>query len=360
MNITIDCRWINSSGVGVFNRECLSIFLDSCHFFLLIGNYEKLRIKTEGRSNVEILNCSIAPFSLREIFTFPRKLLKKINKGDLYYSPFFNIPGGIKVPVYTTIHDMVFPDMPELVSSPGLAVRMFFYRRAYKKSFKIFTVSEFSKSRIEYHLGEKKPVIVTYSAVQPFLLSYRTGNQSNFKKKNTIVFVGNIKKHKGLDCLLEAFLLARAEGLSYQLVIIGSRNNFRTKDNLILRKIDSLDPDSVSFTGFVSNEELTKCLSTALLLVQPSLYEGFGLPPLEAMVLGTSALISDIPVLKEIYDGFPVTFFKAGNIEDLKEKMLFLLSEQKTYSISLPKHLIEKYTFQKTASVIMSNFVKND
>jgi glycosyltransferase involved in cell wall biosynthesis len=90
-------------------------------------------------------------------------------------------------------------------------------------------------------------------------------------------------------------------------------------------------------------------------LVQPSLYEGFCLPPLEAMVLGTKALISDIPVLKEIYGGFPVTFFKAGSIEDLKEKML-LLSKQTTLSISLPNHLKEKYTFQKTASIIMSNF----
>jgi glycosyltransferase involved in cell wall biosynthesis len=355
MTICIDCRWIDSSGVGVYNRECLSILLDSRHSFLLIGNYERLIAETEGRSNVEILDCSIAPFSLQEIFAFPRKFLEKINKNDLYYSPFFNIPVGIKVPVYTTIHDMVFPDIPELVSLPGLVMRMWFYRRAYKRSLKIFTVSEFSKSRIEYHLGGKKPVIVTYSAVQPFLLSY-SANQGNSKKNDTIVFIGNIKKHKGLDCLLEAFLLARAEGLPYQLVIIGSKNNFRTKDNLLLRKVDSLAPDSVAFTGYISNEELARYLSAASLLVQPSLYEGFGLPPLEAMILGTSALVSDIPVLKEIYDGFPVTFFKAGNIEDLKEKMLFFLSKQKTLSISLPKHLKEKYTFQKTAAIIMSNF----
>jgi len=60
-------------------------------------------------------------------------------------------------------------------------------------------------------------------------------------------------------------------------------------------------------------------------LVQPSLYEGFGLPPLEAMVLGTPALISDILVFKEIYNDFPVTFFKTGDAIDLKNKMIELL-----------------------------------
>jgi len=305
-------------------------------------------------NNVEIIQCNVKPFSLKELLFFSSGIFRKINTADVYFSPFFNIPCGIKIPIYVTIHDIIFPDMPELTSRTGLAVRMRFFRRAYKKSQKIFTVSEFSKSRIEHHLGNAKPVIVTHSAVQPMFFDFRDKAQ-NIQKKETIVFVGNIKKHKGLDCLLDAFCLAKKEGLPHKLVIIGSRENFRTGNNEILQKIDSLGSDVVLFTGFVSDEQLMKFLAEASLLVQPSLYEGFGLPPLESMVLGTPALISDISVFKEIYDSYPVTFFRAGDSLDLKEKMIYLLHNKTVPTVSLSDSLAAKYNFKKTVSIILQN-----
>ena len=354
MIITIDCRHLDFSGIGVYIRGCLPYFLDSANFFYLIGNPSKLEPFISGRKNVEILDYRHKPFSLIELFFFPRKHLSKINKGALFLSPYFNIPGGIKVPVYTTIHDIIFPDMPEIVSRLGLELRMVFYRRAFVNSKKIFTVSEFSKSRIMHYSRGKVPVTVTYNAIQPWI---QKCEKSKKEKKKTIVFIGNIKKHKGLDCLLEAFLLARAEGLPHQLIIIGNRDNFRTSDSTFSKKLDSLSHNTAFFTGFVSNEKLVEYLSTAALLVQPSLYEGFGLPPLEAMVLGTQALISDIPAFKEIYDDFPVEFFRAGDSGDLKEKLLGLLLNQTARTISLPEHLLTKYTFQKTASIMLENMV---
>jgi len=247
--------------------------------------------------------------------------------------------------------------MPELTSKTGLAARMWFYRRAYKKSKKIFTVSEFSKSRIQYHLGTSKPVIVTHSAIQPMFLAYRT-NIKNLQKTETIVFIGNIKKHKGLDLLLDAFLLAKNEGLPHSLVVIGAKENFRTSDNTVLHKIESFG-SAVVFTDFISDEKVMEYLSKAALLVQPSFYEGFCLPPLEAMVLGTNALISDIPVLKEIYSDYPVTFFRSGDPSDLKEKMMELLFNKKPSSLVLSDDLLLKYTFEKTASVILRELTSN-
>jgi glycosyltransferase involved in cell wall biosynthesis len=247
--------------------------------------------------------------------------------------------------------------MPELTSKIGLAARMHFYRRAYKKSQKIFTVSEFSKSRIEHHLGTAKPIIVTHSAIQSMFLAYRN-NVKNVQKTQTILFVGNIKKHKGLDCLLDAFYQARNEGLPHSLIIIGDRENFRTVDNAVLQKIDSLGRDAVSFTGFISDEQLMGYLAEASLLVQPSLYEGFCLPPLEAMVLGTNVLISDIPVLKEVYDGFPASFFRNRDSKDLKEKLMEILLNKKLSSPVLTDDLLLKYTFEKTSSVILQNLSK--
>jgi len=353
MTVCIDCRMIDASGIGVYLRECLPYFLQSGNDFLLLGNSGCLQCYTSN-ANVKIIECDIKPFSLKELLLFPVKTARQINRADVYLSPFFNVPRGITIPVYITIHDIIFPDMPELTSKTGLIVRMWFYRRAYKKSQKIFTVSEFSKSRIQHHLGAKKPVIVTYSAIQPAFLSFRA-NIKNIQETQTIVFVGNIKKHKGLGILLDAFSLAKNDGLPHRLVVIGEKENFRTSDNAVSQKINSLGPDAVTFTGFISDEKLMEYLCAASLLVQPSLYEGFCLPPLEAMVLGTYALISDIPVLKEIYTCFPVIFFRSADSFDLKEKMIGLLLNKKPSSPVLPDDLLLKYNFEKTASIVLQN-----
>jgi glycosyltransferase involved in cell wall biosynthesis len=353
MIVSIDCRLINASGVGVYLRGCLPYFFQSKNNFLLIGDPNNLQ-SYKSFLNVKIINCNVKTFSITELFFFPTVVKKEINNSNFFFSPFFNIPCGINIPVFITIHDIIFPDLPELSSKIGLAIRMWFFRRAHKKSKKIFTVSQFSKSRIEHHLGLNKPVIVTYSAIQQKFLDYRANTQ-NIKKKETIIFIGNIKKHKGLSYLLDAFIIAKKEGLPHKLIIIGNKDDFRSRDSTILSKIESIGNNSVKFTGFASDETLMEHLSSASLLVQPSLYEGFCLPPLEAMVLGTHALISDIPVLKEIYSDYPVTFFEAGESVELKEKFLNLLYNKPAPVVNLTEYLISKYTFEKTASTILDN-----
>ena len=350
--IFIDCRMFAASGIGVYLKECLPLLLKSPNDFLLLGDPELLRNVLSAAKNVSVINCKIKPFSLHELLFFPRSILKQINASDIYYSPYFNIPFGIKIPIFTTIHDIIFPDMPEMVSRAGLAARMHFFRRAYRKSKKIFTVSEFSKSRIQHHLGSAKPVVVAHSGIQPMFLTYRN-NAPNREKKETIVFIGNIKKHKGLDILLDAFLMAKKEGLPHKLLIIGDNKKFRTSDNAILKKIEPLGDDAASFSGFISDEQLMEYMSEASLLVQPSLYEGFGLPPLEAMVLGTPALVSEIPAFREIIGGFPVTFFGAGNAAELKDKIMEILYDKQAQVVNLPQELLYKYTFEKTTSIIL-------
>jgi glycosyltransferase involved in cell wall biosynthesis len=142
--------------------------------------------------------------------------------------------------------------MPELTSRTGLALRMWFYRRAFNRSKKIFTVSEFSKSRIEHYSAKKIPVIVTHSALQPYLT--RRDNTAP-DKKDFILFIGNIKKHKGLRCLLDAFFLARGKGLPHKLIIVGNKDNFRSADTELAGKLDSAHKNGVEFTGKIADEQ---------------------------------------------------------------------------------------------------------
>jgi glycosyltransferase involved in cell wall biosynthesis len=353
MTIAIDCRHIDSSGVGVYFRECLPYLLESGGGFLLLGGVQKLRPLVAEKTNVQIVECGIKPFSLKELFLFPRSLLSIINKCDVYYSPFFNIPGGIKAPVYTTIHDIIFPDMPQLTSRAGLAARMWFYKRAVRRSRVVFTVSQFSASRI-LHYFKNANVVVTYNAPQSYMRDYDAAHR-HVQKTKTIIFIGNIKKHKGLPVLLDAFFAARKAGLDYKLLIVGSKDNFRTQEGKLELHDDSAELHSggLQFTGYISNVELARLLAEAALLVQPSLYEGFCYPPLEAMMLGTRALISDLPVLREVYTGFPVTFFKAGDAADLSDKLLLLLQNKEPSPVKLDDSLKARYDFRKVTEIIL-------
>ncbi|MDR2494428.1 MAG: glycosyltransferase, partial [Spirochaetaceae bacterium] len=255
MRIAIDCRLADSSGVGVYLRGCLPYFLESPHTFTLFGDPAVLHglAPDADERKREIIPCAVRPFSLSELCAFPRRLRDAINRADRYYSPYFNLPGGITAPVYTTIHDIIFPDMPELTSRAGLAARMWFYRRAFRRSRTVFTVSQFSKSRIAHFLGNAAPIVVTRSAVQPAL---QGGAPKGVTKKETVLFIGNIKKHKGLPCLLDGFFRARAEGLAHRLVIVGEKDNFRSSDAGSLRDLAHTDPSAVEFTGRVPPESL--------------------------------------------------------------------------------------------------------
>jgi len=349
MIITIDCRHINSSGgIEAYFKGILPFFLSSGAAIFLLGDKKQLFQISED-SGAKILHCTIKPFSIRDTFTFPKAIQKKINSGDLYYTPYFNIPNGIRVPVYSTIHDIIFLDMPNLVTKSGLIIRLYFYKRAARLSKTIFTVSEFSRSRIKYFLGEEVNVINASNAVN---VPFQTDSGNNEEKKKNIIFIGNIKKHKGLNILLDAFLQCKKEGLNYELIIIGSHNNFRSGDKKTSKRLNMLGDQGITFSGYISNDEKWKLLAESALLVQPSLYEGFGYPPLEAMLLGTKALISDITVFKEVFADFPVIFFQSGSSQDLHDKLKEILLDNNQQTIHLNDTLIKKYTFKKIASII--------
>lgn len=313
MKLAIDCRFIGKSGIGTYIENIVDRLLAEHpeHEYLLICERGK---GCSTRKDVEMFETDIQPFSLKELFRFP---VADINKCDAFFSPYINIPGGIKVPVYSTIHDCVFFDVDGLVSPFGKMVRKFFYKRAIRLSKKVFTVSEFSKERILYHFLTDREIIVTGNGISKAMDNYQVGE---IVKKDYYIYVGNIKKHKGLQTLIRAYAKARGQGLKTKLIIVGNYENFRSSDTELTELFDST-PD-IEFTGWVSNEKRIKLVSEAKALIQPSLYEGFGIPPLEALYLGTNAIISDIPVFKEIYSDLPVRFFLAGDVDSLCELLL--------------------------------------
>lgn len=347
MKIAIDCRMSGKSGIGTFLDGILPFLNTAQNELLLIGS-DSVPQSLPFPTHCTALRCAIKMFSIRELFFFPKELLSSINKCDVYFSPYCNIPGGITIPIYSTIHDIVFLDMEHIAGKAGTFVRKQFYKRAIRLSTSLFTVSEFSKGRIQEKLHCTKPIFVVYNGT-PHYLEQRLSPVP--QKNDSIIFVGNIKAHKGLRTLIEAFVLFyqsfEASSSKPKLLIVGSQENFRTKDQSLSNYLQDSSSYGIEFTGHVTDEKLHVLLAQARFLVQPSLYEGFGIPPLEALYSGTNALISDIPVFKEIYRELPVTFFACGDSNDLASKMHLLWNMKKAPVIN--KNL---YTYERTASLI--------
>ena len=309
MKIAIDCRMINNSGIGNVLKSILLV-LPKEHIYLLIGDENDL--KEYKSDNTSILNCNIPIFSVKELFCFPSKI---INKYDAFFSPNYNLPLFIRIKKYSMIHDVVFLDIKGLVGLFGYIIRYLYLLRAIIISKAIFTVSDFSKSRIVHFFGNDRKIKKIINPIplplkKEFPLLYK-----ETKPEPYFIYVGNVKKHKGIDVLIDAF--NNFSDKNTKLYIVGKKEAFKT--NLEARNLRL--NENIIFTGYVDDNKLYNLVYNAKALIQPSFYEGFGIPPLEALYLEVPAIISDIPVFREIYKGLPVSFFNCGDARDLLKKM---------------------------------------
>ena len=345
MRIAIDCRLIGSTGIGVFLANVLdNIVRDTRHSYLLIGNSDKLSTYA-SLSHCRIQPCDIGTFCPRELLFFPTG---DINACDAFYTPNFNLPLGIKVPVFSTIHDVLFFETENFSSGIHMKALKWYVKRALKVSRTVFTVSEFSKERIREYFHTSVDIQVVQNGISSNLKEYKNKYRYDGDKKG-IVFLGSIKKHKGLHVLLDAYNKLREEGGECPPLTVIGHVDFRTKDKEILEVIKK-NKDSVNFLGAVDDKTLYDVLSRSAVLVSPSFYEGFGIPPLEAMYLGTPAIISDIPVYKEVYKDLPVTFFRTGDVQDLYLKLRDFVSKP----LEISEKIDGMYNYASTAKNILS------
>lgn len=344
MKIAIDCRLIGQSGIGTFIENVAHHMIEiSSIDFLLIGDKQVLSNYSK-RSNCRIVECCYGSFSIKELLCFP---VREVNGCDVFYTPNFNIPIGIRVPIFCTIHDIVFFDTENFASTIHTAALKWYVKRALRISKGVFTVSQFSRKRIQDYFHTHREIQVVCNGLSSELLNYKHQHPTT-QDRSGIVYLGNIKPYKGIQILWRAYqrLLEEREDVP-QLTIVG-RFDFRTRDEEILNTIEA-NKDKIRLVTDATNQQVYDILSSAACLVSPSLYEGFGIPPLEAMSLGTPVILSDIPVYQEIYRGYPVTFFEAGNADSLYEKLKVLPSSP----IIVDDLIASTYTYEKAAMTIM-------
>lgn len=280
----------------------------------------------------------------------------KREKVDLMHFPHWNIPFFYREPFIATIHDLLLLHYPTRAASTLGPITYFFKNIAYRiilrhainNSRQILTPSEFTKNDILKNFKiESKKITVTHLAPMPTntpMANVDLKTKYNISKPY-VLYVGVAYPHKNLEGLIEAWKIFRAEhGSDYLLVLAGKKNYFYER----LEKT-AVGENDIVFTGYIPDEELPALYKNTSLYVFPSFYEGFGLPPLEAMQYGAPVASSNATCLPEILQQ-AAAYFDPRDPRDMADTIWRCLIDADLRE-TLNKNstqLIHNYSWQKT------------
>lgn len=302
MNLIIDGRIINHNltGIGRYTYELvkgLMLKKDVC-IKLLTNNKketEKLFDQNEKLAFISIKSKFLSPLEIIEI---PLKI-NKYKKEYIYFTPSFCSNPFIKLKSFMTIHDINHIALPQYYSKFHQLYYNFIVKPSALKCNNIFTVSKFSKNEIYKWLNcQEDKIIVTYNGIdEKFKIINDIKIFTKVKLKyrlpeKFILYIGNLKLHKNVSTIIRAIKNVKK---GFKLVINGQPNQ-----ELLKIIINNGIRDRIEFVGYIDEEDLPVIYNLAEAFVFISLYEGFGLPVIEAMACGCPTIISNLGALPEI------------------------------------------------------------
>lgn len=361
MKIGIDARFFGpiGKGLGRYTERLIENLerIDKTNQYVIFLRRENWNDYYPQNPNFKKVLADYRWYTLAEQIMFP-KIIKKENV-DLMHYPHFNVPIFCQKKFVVTIHDLIlyhFPTQRASTLSP-LFYKLKYWaykkviRHAIKKSAKIFAVSEFTKQDILKHFNiPAEKIEVTYGACDGVEHGQLKIPEKEYLKKRGVtkpylLYVGNAYPHKNLEKLIEVFKhIKKTHQLKLQLVLVGKKDYFYNR----LEKTND-DPD-ILFFGFALEPVLADLYRNAKLYVFPSLLEGFGLPPLEAMAYGLPAAVSNTSCLPEIL-GEATLYFNPKNKEEFTATIMKGLTDEKLKENLIKEGFqqIKKYSWKKTA-----------
>ena len=348
--IYIDGLFYKGSGIGRYYESLLKEFslkgikIYTCIPVRLKDSFEKDFKDFKG---IEAIYVDYSKYSLKG-FIKQSYILKNLeNKVDLFFYPHINLPYYIPKNTIVTVLDLTpftkFWDRSLIKKK----YYKFLFRRAICYCKGIVTISKATKKALlNFDKTVESKVDIIYEFIDDKFIEALNVSEKRLLYEDYILFIGNRKKHKNLERLILAYNEIKKK-INCKLVIAGNKdiNNDRKDEiDLLIKKIN-LENDIVEIIS-PDDETIINLYRNAKLFVFPSLCEGFGLPPLEAMSLGCPVIASDLPVLREVC-GDAGLYFNPYSENDLSDKMLKILNDEALIKIMKEKGLDRVNFFDK-------------
>jgi glycosyltransferase involved in cell wall biosynthesis len=314
VKVAIDIRRMSEFGIGTYTRNVVRALgrLDQSNEYFLIGSPQKVAEMGPLPPNFQTIVLLDSDTTAKGYLEC-RKILKRVDCDLVHIPRLFGLPRNLPCPYVMTVHDVLeHMYRARVFSEFRRALHFQLTRRVLKGAARIFAVSRYTKSEIEKLFGIPGDQIkVVYNAIdERFLRGHATETDRQVLAERYLVtypyllYAGRISPHKNLVRIIEAFSALKAElekdgkYPDLKLIIIG--DELSKHPDLRRTVIRGGVQNDVRFMGFVPIEMLRVFYDSAKIFVFPSLYEGFGLPPLEAMAHGTPVVTSNTSSLPEV------------------------------------------------------------
>jgi glycosyltransferase involved in cell wall biosynthesis len=371
LHVVIDARRIRDFGIGTYIRSLVHALgaLDTTNRYtlvtgpaearLLAGLPENFRSAVYARNDHSVLDHIAFPMYLRGLHP------------DLVHIPLNRVPILMIKPYVVTIHDMANLFYDEEHGNFRMQLRRFRFRRGLKRANRVIAVSDATRRDVETVMGVRPERIRrVYNAPDP---GFRAAAGSSDEKDRImeryqinypfLLYAGNIRRHKNVPRLVEAFAVVREQMASHpvykdlRLVIIGDTISQypAVRQTVIKSRVEPV----VRFLGFVPFETLRCFYETAAAFVFPSRYEGFGLPPLEAMACGAPVVASNVSSLPEVV-GDAAILVNPENVFDIARGIRDVLLDDllREDLIRRGKLQASRFSWERTASQVLEIYLE--
>ena len=363
MKLGFDARVIEWPGLGTYSRNLLQNFANLQGLEVICFCNSKTRNLIPEADNFDL---AVLDEDIFSVFNH-KKVGKIVNKKgcELFHSPHVIAPAGLDCPLLVTAHDIIPILNPKSVTLRRRHTSRWLLKDAIRRADHIITASYASLRYLEENFKNKGGKISVISDGVNQTQFFPRGDdvtttvltKYNIKAPH-LLWLGSCLPHKNIAALIDAFAMLKNEKFSqYNLTLAGKQMGRHWQT--ILDKIDSLGlSEKINLPGFIEDVDLPGLFSSATLFCFPSLYEGFGLPPIEAMACGTPVLCSNRSSLPEVVGSAGI--LADPDASSLNREMKKFLEDSRAKKILSEKGIkrASEFTWEKTAQKTLAVYQK--